>query len=117
MDAIESIQFSVENVVINSDSVLNSDHSVTVQFIGFDGVFDADDAYVLVVGNSGLRSRVTTDDADFKFPPTTVLTLSCPKGKFRVRDLTGSFAISLCENISSNRTWEAAEILHGLREK
>ncbi|MDP4644519.1 MAG: histidine phosphatase family protein [Opitutales bacterium] len=84
----DSIQFSVENVALISDG------AATVQFNGFDGLYGSDDSYLFGVGNRGLESKVTTDDADFRFTPQSVLTLSCPEGKFRVRDLTGSFTVS-----------------------
>ena len=88
VDEGDSIQFSVENVVLKSDG------GAKVQFNGFDGLFGSDDSYVFGVGEKGLESQVTEDDADFTFTPTKLLTLSCPTDKFRVRNLKGSFTVS-----------------------
>lgn len=87
VDKNDTIQFSVENVVLKSDA------GAKAKFNGFDRLFGTDDTYVFGVGDKSLKSQVTKDDGDITFPPAKVLTLSCPKGKFRVRDLAGSFTI------------------------
>jgi hypothetical protein len=84
----ESIQFSIENVVMTAGA--NS----TVEFNGFDGIFGIANSYIFGVGSSGLESKVITENADFTFPPLTTLTLSCSGEKFRIRDLSGSFTIT-----------------------
>ena len=49
VDADDSVQFSVENVVLKSDG------GATVRFNGFDGLYGSDDSYVFGVGDSGLE--------------------------------------------------------------
>lgn len=88
VDEADSIQFSVENVVLKSDG------GAKVQFNGFDGLYGSNDSYVFGVGEKALESQVTEDDEDFSFAPTKLLTLSCPTDKFRVRNLKGSFTVS-----------------------
>ncbi|MFC5051793.1 hypothetical protein ACFPK9_14410 [Rubritalea spongiae] len=97
VDEGDSIQFSIENLTIQSDS------RISVRFNGFDGVYGTDDCYIFGVGKSGLESKVTKDDADFTFTPMSVLTLSCAEGKLRVRDLTGSFTLSKGNEASLNQ--------------
>lgn len=99
VDPDDSIQFTVENVVLTAAG------GTTVQFNGFDGIYGSDDTYVFGVGGSGLESLVTIDDDDFTFTPTTTLTLSCPTDKFRVRDLTGSFTVTSTAGVGFNSSW------------
>ena len=88
VDADDSVQFSIENVILDAAP------GATVQFNGFDALYGSDDSYIFGVGASGLESLITTDDDNFTFSPLATLTLSCPDGKFRVTDLAGSFTVS-----------------------
>ncbi|MEP2774657.1 MAG: putative Ig domain-containing protein [Luteolibacter sp.] len=86
VDDRESIQYSVENVVLTTDAI------ATAQFDGFDGLWATTGSYILGIGPSGLESKTLAANGELSLSPATVLTLTST-GKERLRDLDGDFTI------------------------
>ncbi|MEP4049863.1 MAG: putative Ig domain-containing protein [Luteolibacter sp.] len=86
VDDRESIQYSVENVVLISDAI------ATAQFEGFDELWGTTGTYILGNGPSGLESKTLAANGELPLSPATVLTLTST-GKERLRDPGGDFTI------------------------
>lgn len=86
VDDGESIQYSVENVVLTTDAI------ATAQFDGFDELWGTRGTYILGTGSSGLESQTLADNGELTLTAATVLTLTST-GKERLRDPGGDFTI------------------------
>ncbi len=82
----ESIQYSVENVVLKTDV------TATAQFDGFDELWATKGTYILGEGASGLESKKVKANGDISPTTATVLTLTST-GLERLRNPGGDFTI------------------------
>ncbi|WP_168432900.1 hypothetical protein [Pontiella sulfatireligans] len=83
----ESVQFSVENIVLTADA------GFSTQFDGFSGLWGTKGTYIYGEGASGLESQVTTNNGALTFVTNTVLVVTSTSISERIRDLDGSFTV------------------------
>lgn len=83
----ESLQFSVENVILTSTD------SATAQFEGFDDIRTTAGTYIQGIGSGGLESIIHAENGDLTFPSPSVLTLTASTVSERLRDLDGTIMI------------------------
>lgn len=86
VDYGESLQYSVENVVLTTDA------TATAQFDGFDELWGTRGTFIMGTGTSGLESKTLADNGELSFSAATVLTFTSI-GKERLRDPGGDFTI------------------------
>ena len=84
----ESVQFSVENMVLSADA------GFSAHFDGFGELWGTAGSYIYGEGASGLESQVTTENGGLTFATNAVLVVTATANSERIRDLDGSFTVS-----------------------
>ncbi|MDF7826670.1 Ig domain-containing protein [Pontiellaceae bacterium B12227] len=84
----ESVQFSVENLVLTADA------GFSAHFDGFGGLWGTAGSYIYGEGASGLESQITTNSGDLAFAANTILAVTAAADSERVHSLDGSFTVS-----------------------